>query len=448
MNTDVCDTRAVEPVPAPEATVDSPPRTGSQVWATVQQATTRWLDPLGERATWSAGMYLALGTLTTPLWFLVVGFLVLVGALAMVTIVGLPLVIPIFAVVGALSKTERSRVHFLGFVVPPRPVADGEGLWSGARARLTDSARWRQVAYHMTAVAIAWTLAFVAFAVWMGALYLATAPLWGFALGTPFFRIVVFTAVGVALAGLAARTTVWCAKREAEYVAWLLGPDRYEVMRSRVENLTADRRQILEAVAGERRRIERNLHDGVQARLVALGIDLGLAESMLPGRADEARDLITSARDKVRASIGELRVIGRGLHPSILEDRGLDAALSAVVAASPVPIRLQCELERVPPPAVEEAAYFIVSEAVSNILKHSGARRASVDVASDESGLRIVVHDDGIGGADSARGSGLAGIEARVRGVDGVMRIASPPGGPTVLAVELPFPGVPWRSMP
>jgi len=232
---------------------------------------------------------------------------------------------------------------------------------------------------------------------------------------------------------------VVCAHLEAAYARWLLGPDRFAAMQTQVEELTADRRVILDAVAGERRRIERNLHDGVQARLVALGIDLGLAEAMLPERADEAKALVAAAREKARASIGELRVIGRGLHPSILEDRGLDAALSAVVAASPIPIRLRCELAVPPPPAVEEAAYFIVSEAVSNVLKHARARSATIDVTGDDRTMQILVHDDGLGGADATDGTGLAGIDARVRGLGGAMRIASPAGGPTVVSVELPY---------
>jgi signal transduction histidine kinase len=270
-------------------------------------------------------------------------------------------------------------------------------------------------------------------------LYAVSLPFWGWAVGLSIPASFLLAGTGVLLAPLAARGMVGCAHLEAAFARWLLGPDRFAAMQTQVEELTADRRVILDAVAGERRRIERNLHDGVQARLVALGIDLGLAEAMLPERADEAKALVAAAREKARASIGELRVIGRGLHPSILEDRGLDAALSAVVAASPIPIRLRCELAAPPPPAVEEAAYFIVSEAVSNVLKHARARSATIDVTGDDRSMQILVHDDGLGGADATDGTGLAGIDARVRGLGGAMRIASPAGGPTVVSVELPY---------
>jgi len=415
--------------------------TGTVVWANARDLTARWFRPLTESETWRAAAYLGFGLVTTTTWFLVVGLLVALLAVAVWTVVGVLLFVPFFGVVAWCSEQERRRAGMIGISIDPRPVADGTGVWGRCRAGLADGARWRQVAYQLTATLVAWTLAGAPLVVWAAAAYLVSLPLWGWAVGLSVPASFALALFGVALAGLAARVMTGCARLEAAYAAWLLGPDRYAVMQSKVENLTADRRQIIDAVAGERRRIERNLHDGVQARLVAVGIDLGMAETMLPGRPDDARALLASAREKNRQSIAELREIGRGLHPAILEDRGLDAALSAVVAASPVPIRLSCDLATTPPPAIEEAAYFIVSEAVSNILKHAHARTAAVDVEADARALRILVHDDGLGGADVARGTGLAGVDARVRALEGTLRVASPPGGPTVVAVELPFAG-------
>ena len=415
--------------------------TAAAFWANARDLAARWFRPLAVPETWRAAAYLGVGLVTTTLWFLVVGLLVVTVAVAALTIVGVLLVVPAFAMVAWCSARERRRASMVGVAIAPRPVSEASGVWSRCKVGLTDGARWRQVGYHLSAAFVAWTVAAAPFVVWAAAAYLVSLPLWGWAVGLSVPATLALAVLGVALAGLAARVMTGCARLEATYAAWLLGPNRYAVMQSQVEHLTADRRQIIDAVAGERRRIERNLHDGVQARLVAVGIDLGMAETMLPDRPDDARALLASAREKNRASIAELREIGRGLHPAILEDRGLDAALSAVVTASPVPIRLTCALAVTPPPAIEEAAYFIVSEAVSNILKHARARAGAVDVEADTHALRILVHDDGLGGADVARGTGLSGIEARVRALDGTLRVASPPGGPTVVAVELPFVG-------
>jgi signal transduction histidine kinase len=432
----VCDTHAVDSVDEvrPAAAPGS-----HDAGAALRATAVRWYRPLAEPATWRTAGYLGLGLVTTGVWAVTVGLLVLTAALAAFTVIGALLAIPVFTVVAWCADAERSRARLAGFAIPPRALADARGWWSRLRARVSDGARWRQVAYHLTAWIVAWTVALVAVGLWAAVLYAVSLPLWGWAVGLSIPASFVLALTGVLLAPLAARAMVVCAHLEAAFARWLLGPDRFAVMQTQVESLTADRRVILDAVAGERRRIERNLHDGVQARLVALGIDLGLAEAMLPDRADEAQALIAAAREKARASIGELRVIGRGLHPSILEDRGLDAALSAVVAASPIPIRLRCELATPPPAAVEEAAYFIVSEAVSNVLKHARARSATIDVTGDARGMQIVVHDDGLGGADATDGTGLAGMDARVRGLGGSMRLASPPGGPTVVVVELPY---------
>ena len=413
--------------------------TAGASWQQVRELAARWFHPLTVRETWRAGGYLLLGLVTTTFTFLVVGIVMAAVLVAAISVVGLLLLIPAFGIVGWCSAAERRRAALADVRISPRPLADARGLWSRWKARVSDPNRWRQVAYHLSAWVVAWGTAFATFVVWVGALYLASLPLWAWLVGLSLPACFLLAALGVALSGLAARLNTGCAHLGAAYASWLLGPDRWAQMQSQVEHLTADRRHIIDAVAAERRRIERNLHDGVQARLVALGIDLGMAEQMLPQRPEEARALLTAAREKNRTSIAELREVGRGLHPAILEDRGLDAALSAVVAASPVPIRLSTELAVTPPPAIEEAAYFIVTEAVSNILKHSGARTAAVDLESDRESLRIVVHDDGTGGADHAHGTGLSGIDARVRALEGTLRIASPPGGPTVLAVELPL---------
>jgi signal transduction histidine kinase len=247
--------------------------------------------------------------------------------------------------------------------------------------------------------------------------------------------------IAVLLAGAAPRATVAVAGAAHAYVAWFLGPDENARLAGRVEELASQRQQILDAVDAERRRIERNLHDGVQQQLVALGIDVARARARIDDDPDGARALLDDARHKVRSAVGELRLIGRGLHPAVLDDRGLDAALSSVVADSPIPITVSVTVAERLPDDVATTAYYVVSEAVANILKHSGARVASVRVEEEPGqAVRVTIHDDGGGGADASRGSGLAGMRARVEGLDGTFRIASPAGGPTTIVAEIPFP--------
>jgi signal transduction histidine kinase len=232
--------------------------------------------------------------------------------------------------------------------------------------------------------------------------------------------------------------------------AGLLGPNRTrelaELVR-RVEDLAESRAEVVDAADAERRRIERDLHDGAQQRLVSLAMNLGLAKRILRNlpleeQAARAMAAIDEAHGEAQAAIAELRELVRGLHPVVLEDRGLDAALSGIAARAPLPVRLEVRLDRRAEPAVEAVAYFVVSEALANIAKHARASRAEISVREQaaENGpvLVITVTDDGVGGADPGKGSGLVGLRQRAASVDGTLRINSPLGGPTTLHVELP----------
>ena len=272
---------------------------------------------------------------------------------------------------------------------------------------------------------------------WGVPLFALSVPIWGWALDAPWIRLALTAAIGAALLPIAPPVTIGLARLLAGFVNRMVGESRLAVMQARVDEISRNREDILVAVADERRRIERNLHDGVQQQLVALGIDLGLAESKLESDPEGAARLLADARQKARESIGELRVIGRGLHPAILGDRGLDAALSAIVSSSTVPVELRTDLSANPSIAVQEAAYFVVSEALTNVMKHSGANLAVVQVASTNDELTVSVYDDGAGGADP-QGSGLSGIAARVRGLGGTFSLSSPAGGPTTLEARLP----------
>jgi len=193
----------------------------------------------------------------------------------------------------------------------------------------------------------------------------------------------------------------------------------------------------VDAADAERRRLERDLHDGTQQRLVSLAINLGMARAQV-STAEEARQAIADAHEEAKSALAELRDLIRGLHPAVLEDRGLDAALSGVAARMPIPVRLTVDLPRRPAPVIEAVAYFVVSEGLANIVKHAQASQAEIVVSRAGDRLHIIVSDDGVGGADPTRGTGLTGLAKRAASVDGTFEIVSPPGGPTLLTVDLP----------
>lgn len=222
----------------------------------------------------------------------------------------------------------------------------------------------------------------------------------------------------------------------------LFGPGsthREKALAERVDVLTRTRKGALDVQVAEMRRVERDLHDGAQARLVSLGMSLGMADELLDSDPAEARRLLTEARSAAADALGDLRALVRGIMPPVLADRGLSGALDALVVASPIPVEATVDLpaERLPAP-VESAAYFAIAEALANVIKHSGAGFAWVVVIQSDGLLSMSVGDDGVGGADPDRGSGLRGIEQRLEAFDGTMQISSPPGGPTVVAMEVP----------
>jgi signal transduction histidine kinase len=205
----------------------------------------------------------------------------------------------------------------------------------------------------------------------------------------------------------------------------------------RVEELTQSRAGAVQAAESQLRRIERDLHDGAQARLVALGMNLGLAEQQLGKDPEKAQAHLTEARAAAAAALQELRDLARGIHPPILADRGLEAAISALATHAGVPVAVDIELSERPPDAVETAAYFVAAEGLANALKHAQASRIDIDVHEREDAIVVRVLDDGRGGAAEHSG-GLHGLKQRVEALDGSLRIASPHGGPTVIEAVLP----------
>ncbi|MEV6631136.1 histidine kinase [Actinoplanes sp. NPDC051470] len=229
------------------------------------------------------------------------------------------------------------------------------------------------------------------------------------------------------------RTGRRVAELDARVGRALLGPSRAETLTRRVATLARSRDEIIEATDAERRRIERDLHDGVQQRLVSMAMNLGMARATLPESPE--REAIDAAHDEAVAALAELRDFVRGLHPAVLDARGLDAAISGIAARAPLPVRVTVDVEPRCAPGIEGVAYFVVSEALANVAKHASATSAGVTLTRSQDRLIIDITDDGRGGAVITSDSGLA---KRAAGVDGTLTVTSPPGGPTSIVVELP----------
>ncbi|MFI1032651.1 histidine kinase [Streptomyces sp. NPDC020951] len=232
---------------------------------------------------------------------------------------------------------------------------------------------------------------------------------------------------------------------EARWSAALLRPAPKALLARRVEQLTATRADAVAAHGAELRRIERDLHDGAQARLVALSMRIGLAQRAYGADPETARKLLGDAQEQAEEALTELRHVVRGIHPPILTDRGLVGAVRALAAGSGLKVAVRADdLDDGPaegpraPAAVEAAAYFVIAEALTNAAKYSGCDRAEVVLARTRTGLGLRVRDEGCGGADESAGSGLLGMRRRVAALDGTVRVSSPVGGPTVIEVELP----------
>ncbi|CAG7649693.1 sensor histidine kinase [Actinacidiphila bryophytorum] len=336
-----------------------------------------------------------------------------------------------------LTAVQRHRCRALLGVDVPRPAPTPERRWPRRAVRWLSSARtWRQVGYHLLLGPLLAAVELLVLAAWAAAVAGVTA--FGYASALPVYQTLLCTAGGVVLLCVAPWLAGATARTEARLAPALLGPSRNERLRRRVEHLAESRTDLIEAVDSERRRIERDLHDGTQQRLVSLAVNLGLARATLTDLPDDARTAIDEAHREAKEAIAELNDLVRGLHPAVLEDRGLDAALSGLAARVPLPVGVRVDIGERAAPVVESVAYFVVSEALANVTKHARATRAEVTVERIGKLLRVNVTDDGSGGADASAGSGLNGLARRVGSVDGTFRVSSPAGGPTTLIAELP----------
>ncbi|RZQ59316.1 sensor histidine kinase [Amycolatopsis suaedae] len=343
------------------------------------------------------------------LQFVLLVVLTAVGIATTIIWIGVPLLAMATGLARWFGDVERRWVR-VGLRMPVddphrRPL---EGNWlTRWRTRLTDATTWRDFAYVMLML----PLGVFEFALSIVSFVLFPVMLW------------VIPTLG------------WL---HGKLAGALLGPPRSEALEVKAERLQASRARGVDAAEAERRRIERDLHDGAQQRLVAVAMSLGRAKSKLDNDPNAVRDLIDEAHSDAKLAVSELRDLARGIYPAVLGDRGLDAALSAQAAKSPVPVDVSVDVEPRPPAAVESTAYFIVGEALTNVAKYAKATAASVKVWRTDNEVVVEVTDNGQGGAEFRPGGGLAGLADRAATIDGVVTVVSPPGGPTVLRADLP----------
>jgi signal transduction histidine kinase len=388
-----------------------------------------------------------------------------VAAAGLLTVVAALLVLLMLAPriarrLGSAQRGLAARLFGERIAAPP-PARGGRGPFGWLGAGLRDGAGWRAVAYLLLRLPLAVFEGYAVFC-WAAGLINLTYPFWWrlfrnhppevhlspVSVLTPFgsFRVATFPGTFAAFAAGAAMLLAapWIARAvsstDRALMRGLLGPGR---LAQRVRDLEETRALAVDDTAALLRRLERDLHDGAQARLAALAMNLGRAREQLGEAGDppdltRARGLVEVAHRSAKDALIELRDLAKGIHPPVL-DNGLADALATLTSGAAIPVRLRCDLPVRPTPAIETIVYFCAAELLANAAKHSHANKIKIDVAEQEGQLRLYVSDDGAGGADPARGSGLTGLALRVRTVDGRLDIASPPGGPTQVTVELPL---------
>jgi signal transduction histidine kinase len=384
-------------------------------------------------------------------WVLLITGVALSLGLAVTVVFGVPVVLVTLAGSHLGAKLQRWRCNELldADIALPAPLDRSGSWWRRTRRHLGRRLTWKELAHHLVAPMLGVVTGAVALAAWCVPLALLSTPLvlaalpdlradlWVASVGRGS-GIVAVVGAGLGLLLLAPWIVRAMAVTERALARSLLGPNQNEILAARVDQLQTTRAAAMDAVALERQRIERNLHDGAQQRLVAVAMGLGMAREKFDADPDAAKALVAEAHDEAKRAIAELRDLARGIHPAVLTDRGLDAAISAVAARCPVPVEVRVEVSARPSATIEATAYFLVTELLTNLAKHSAATHGWVTVVRYPDRLVVDVRDDGIGGADALRGSGLAGLRDRVAAADGTFVVWSPPGGPTVVQAVLP----------
>ena len=371
------------------------------------------------------------------------------GAGLLITLVGIPILVLTLLGCRGAAWLELRRARLLSLDLPDPPPLDRTGSFLRRASRpLVDGVGWRAAAYFVLMLPVGIVTFTVAITIWATALGLLTLPAWAWSVphGGPEFgnayywnkpwQLALAVLAGAILTLLAPWVVRALAACDRGLVRGLLGTSR-RTLEQRAQVLSETRSRTIDASIDERRRLERDLHDGAQQRLVALGMDLGIALDKLDTDPDAAKALLRDAHGDAQLALRELRDLARGIHPAVLTDRGLDAAVSGLAARSSVPVRVRGSLATRPPASVEATAYFIASEALANVAKHANATSAEISMALEDDRLRVEIVDDGRGGADPA-GAGLRGLADRAAALDGSFSVESPEGGGTRIVTELP----------
>ncbi|MCI0582945.1 MAG: sensor domain-containing protein [Chloroflexi bacterium] len=408
-------------------------------------------------ATWAAGAAILAGFFIEVVGFGIVVGLFSAGASTLVFLIGIVFIGLAIEAARIVVRIERGRATW----ADPRPLNAHRypplrGGWREVlRAEFASESRWRDVLY----VGVNLPLAIIEFAVigglWILTLALLTMPAWfgaaeadfvsrlGWFGGQSSAAAIAGFALGVVLLPVSASLAQLVMALHRAVVSGLVCSSESRELRRQVESLRESRSAVLDVEASELHRIERDLHDGAQQRLVMLTIDLGLASERMDEDPAAARQLILDGQAQAREALAEIRDLVRGIAPPILVDRGLVAAIQSIAGRGPVPTTLTSSLaagERFPP-ATERAAYFVVTEALTNVSKHSAASRCEIRCRREDGRLVVEVWDDGAGGARLDPGGGLTGLASRIAGVDGTFSVSSPAGGPTVVRAEIPLGG-------
>jgi signal transduction histidine kinase len=412
------------------------------------------------RRLWRAKPWMAAGFLVTSFVFGTALFVILVTLIALgaglaITLIGIPILGIALLTWMAAAMLERQRIKlFFGETIrePYKPRPEGT-LLHRARALLGDGAVWKDLIYgfllfpigvaELVIVTVALTLPFSMIAAptyyWAG----DGPTIFGDNAGTGWQvdtlpEALLFAAVGLVLLLPCLWIIVGVARGHVLFAKWMLGRNREEELEERVDVLTKTRSDVMDAMLLERQRIERDLHDGAQQRLVSLAMTLGMAKEKMETDPEAAKALVSASHEEAKQVLGELRQLVRGIHPAVLTDRGLDAAISALAGRSPVPVTVEVHLDRRLPEAIESTAYFVVAEALTNVAKHSGASQARVTIWLEEGVLTVLVWDNGTGGARIRRESGLGGLADRVAALDGSFTVESGESGGTTVRAEIP----------
>jgi signal transduction histidine kinase len=379
--------------------------------------------------------------------------LLLAAVLLIPVWIGVPGVLGVTALIRGFTGRHRARAgRLLGVAIdrPYRPL-ERRGWIARLKGIAGDPATWRDLAWLLLNATAGTLLRLVPVALFAAAVVGVAAPaIWPLlpANADPVILDAVrltdqASANLVGLEGLLLGLVWWWTtplllRADAGLARWLLAPTERSRLASRVRQLAETRADTVDSQAAELRRIERDLHDGVQARLVSLGMNLGMADELVGDDPGAARELLAEARQTTGQALAELREVVRGIHPPVLADRGLGGAVQALALASPLPTEVEIDLPARLPAPVESAAYFAVAETLTNVIKHSRAGRSWVRLRHADGRLAMEVGDDGKGGADAGDGTGLRGIQRRLAAFDGTLVVSSPPGGPTIVTMELP----------